>query len=75
LRVFFRYAEQRGWCSRGLATAIMCPRIFADEGLPKGPSWEGVRRLLATTEGDDPKSIRDRAIGGAASSMIARASE
>lgn len=62
LRVFFRYAEQRGWCSRGLAAAIMCPRIFADEGLPKGPSWEDVRRLLAATEGDHPKSIRDRAI-------------
>ena len=62
LRVFFRYAEQRGWCSRGLAAAIMCPRVFADEGLPKGPSWEDVRRLLAATEGDHPKSIRDRAI-------------
>jgi integrase/recombinase XerD len=62
LRVFFRYAEQRGWCSRGLAAAIMCPRVFADEGLPKGPSWEDVRRLLAATEGGHPKSIRDRAI-------------
>lgn len=62
LRVFFRYAEQRGWCSRGLAAAIMCPRVFADEGLPKGPSWEDVQRLLAATDGDDPKSIRDRAI-------------
>jgi site-specific recombinase XerD len=62
LRVFFRYAEQRSWCSRGLAAAIMCPRIFADEGLPKGPSWEDVQRLLAGTEGDHPKGIRDRAI-------------
>jgi integrase/recombinase XerD len=62
LRVFFRYAEQRGWCSRGLAAAIMCPRVYADEGLPKGPSWEDVQRLLASTEGDHPKSIRDRAI-------------
>jgi integrase/recombinase XerD len=62
LRVFFRYAEQRGWCSRGLAAAIMCPRVFADEGLPKGPSWGEVQDLLAATEGDDPKHIRDRAI-------------
>jgi integrase/recombinase XerD len=62
LRVFFRYAEQRGWCSRGLAAAIMCPRVFADEGLPRGPSWEDVRRLLVATEDDHPKSIRDRAI-------------
>ena len=62
LRVFFRYAEQRGWCSRGLAAAIMHPRIFADEGLPQGPSWDDVQRLLAGTEGDDPKHVRDRAI-------------
>ena len=62
LRVFFRYAEQRGWCARGLAAAIMSPRLFADEGLPKGPSWDDVRRLLTSTESDEPKNIRDRAI-------------
>jgi site-specific recombinase XerD len=62
LRVFFRYAEQCGWCTRGLAAAIMCPRVFADEGLPKGPSWEDVQRLLSSTEGNHPKNIRDRAI-------------
>jgi len=62
LRVFFRYAEHRRWCSQGLAAAIMCPRVFADEGLPRGPSWDDVRRLHATAEGDNPKSIRDRAI-------------
>jgi integrase/recombinase XerD len=62
LRAFFRYAEQRGWCTPGLATAIMSPRLFADEGLPKGPSWADVQRLLTSTEGDQPKNIRDRAI-------------
>jgi integrase/recombinase XerD len=62
LRSFFRYAEQRGWCRRGLVTAIMSPRLFADEGLPKGPSWTDVQRLLISTEGDRPKNIRDRAI-------------
>lgn len=62
LRVFFRYAEHCGWCSRGLASAIMAPRVFADEGLPTGPSWEDVQRVLATVEGDDPKDIRDRAV-------------
>jgi len=62
LRAFFRYAEQRGWCSLGLAAAIMGPRLYADEGLPKGPTWDDVQRLLASTEGDQPKDIRDRAI-------------
>ncbi len=62
LRAFLRYAEQRGWCAPGLAAAIISPRLFADAPLPKGPSWEEVQRLLATTEGDRPKDIRDRAI-------------
>jgi integrase/recombinase XerD len=62
LRAFFRYAEQCGWCRPGLAAAIMSPRLFADEGLPKGPAWSDVQRLLANTEGDQPKNIRDRAI-------------
>lgn len=62
LRVFFRYAEQCGWCTPGLATSIMHPRIFAGEDLPRGPSWEDVQRLLAKTQGDHAKSIRDRAI-------------
>lgn len=62
LRTFFRYAEQRGWCDPGLAAAIMSPRLFAEEQLPKGPSWKNAQRLLATTDGDLPKNIRDRAV-------------
>ncbi len=62
LRSFFRYAEQRGWCAPGLAAAITSPRLFADEQLPKGPSWEDAQRLLASTEGNLPKNIRDRAV-------------
>ena len=62
LRSFFRYAERQGWCRSGLEAAIMSPRLFADEGLPKGPSWTDVQRLLASTEGNLPKNIRDRAV-------------
>lgn len=62
LRAFFHYAETNGWCRRGLAGSIRGPRLFAQEGLPSAPSWEDVCRLLATTEGDEPQVIRDRAI-------------
>src|SRR6266516_6376328 len=62
LRAFFRYAETRGWCSRGLADAIILPRIFQGETLPLGPSWQEVKRLLSGTEGNRPTDIRDRAI-------------
>lgn len=62
LRTFFRFAEARGWCRKGLAVAIQGPRIFAQASLPIGPSWDEVRCLLELTEGDRPVDIRDRAI-------------
>ena len=62
LRAFFHYAEQRGWCAKGLAAAIISPCMFADELLPTGPSRVDVQRLLASTEGDRPRDIRDRAL-------------
>jgi site-specific recombinase XerD len=62
LRAFFRYAERRGWCRKGLAACIRGPRVFAQASLPTGPSWDDVRRLLAMTEGNRRADVRDRAI-------------
>jgi integrase/recombinase XerD len=62
LRLFFRFAEERGWCRRGLAATIMAPRVSAHENLPLGPSWDDVKRVLATCEGNRPSRIRDRAL-------------
>jgi len=62
LRAFFRFAETRGWCRKGLAASIQSPRVFAQASVPLGPSWDDVRRLLAMTEGDKPSNIRARPI-------------
>lgn len=62
LRAFFRDAEGRGRCRAGLAATIPLPRLYAGEGVPAGPSWEEVRRVVASADGDRPKDIRDRAI-------------
>ena len=62
LRAYFRFAAQRGWHDPGLAAAIPAPRIYCDEQLPRGPSPDEVRRLLATAEGDRPGDLRDRAV-------------
>jgi integrase/recombinase XerD len=62
LRSFLRYAESRGWCTRGRAALVASPRVYQHENLPVGPSWSDVQRLVATTEGSRPKDIRDRAI-------------
>ena len=52
LRAFFRFAETRGWCRKGLAMSIRSPRMFSEPSLPMGPSWDDVCRLLAMTEDD-----------------------
>jgi integrase/recombinase XerD len=62
LRLLLRFAEERGRCRQGLAAALMVPRVYTHEGLPTGPSWDDVKRLLAATEGDRPARIRDRAL-------------
>jgi integrase/recombinase XerD len=62
LRAFFRYAETRGWCATGFAKGIEAPKIYQYEGLPDGPSWEEVRRLLKSLKGSAPAVLRARAI-------------
>jgi integrase/recombinase XerD len=62
LRSFFRHAELHAWCAKGLAAGIDGPRIFKQEGLPVGPTWPDVERLLTTARGDRPREIRDYAI-------------
>lgn len=62
IRPFLRFAERRSWCRPGLADAIRTPRMYSHEGLPLGPSWEDVKRLIAAARGDEPVAIRDRAM-------------
>jgi integrase/recombinase XerD len=62
LRSFFRYAERRGWCSSGIAAAIDSPRLFKQEGLPRGPLWTDVQRLIDSTSGSEPRDRRDHAV-------------
>jgi integrase/recombinase XerD len=62
LRSFFRHAEVHAWCAKGLAAGIDGPRIFKQEGLPIGPTWPDVERLLMSTRGDRSREIRDYAI-------------
>lgn len=61
LRSFFRYAEAQGW-THGIAAAIDAPRTYAQEGLPLGPTWEEVQKLIASFSGNSAADIRDRAI-------------
>jgi site-specific recombinase XerD len=62
LRSFFRYAEMQGWCPPGIAAAIDAPRLFKQEGLPRGPRWVDVQRLTGSAAGESPRDTRDHAI-------------
>jgi integrase/recombinase XerD len=62
LRSFFRYAEQRCWCKPRIAEGIISPRLYAQEGLPEGPKWKEVQRLLKGIKGSSAAALRARAV-------------
>ncbi len=62
LRTFVRYAEQQGWCRPGLASGVLPSRTHPGEAIPQGLNRDEVARLLASSEGDRPADIRDRAV-------------
>lgn len=62
LRPFLRFAEARQWCRRRLADGVQTPHLYRHEGLPLGPSWDDVKRLLAATRGNGYGDIRTRAL-------------
>jgi site-specific recombinase XerD len=62
LRAFFRHAEQFGWCKPGIAGSIESPRLYVHEGLPEGPEWKDVQRLLESITKESPAAMRTKAI-------------
>ena len=62
LRVFFKFAESRGWCRSNLAAAAVGPRRYRQENLPQGPAWADVQRLLVLLDSEQPTDVRDRPI-------------
>ena len=62
LRSWFAHCEARRWVRPRLAAAILLPRIYREEALPIGPTWEVVGRMLAAVAGDEPAQLRDRAV-------------
>lgn len=63
VRAFIRHAERRGWCATGLADAFHGPRIYREHGLPLGPSWDEVNRLIQdAASSNDAADVRDYAI-------------
>jgi integrase/recombinase XerD len=62
LRAFFRHAEFRAWCRPGIANLIEGPRAYQKDGLPDGPTWPDVRRLVDSAQGSKSTDYRARAM-------------
>jgi len=62
LRSWFSHCQRRGWARPGLAGTIITPRVYRHEGLPLGPSWAEIGRVLVQTAGNEPAQLRDHAV-------------
>jgi len=62
LRSFFSYTEGCGQSRAGLAIAIHVPRLYAQESLPTGPSWDNIQSTLILSKGDRSADIRASSI-------------
>jgi integrase/recombinase XerD len=62
LRAFFLHAEGRGWCAPKLAAGIRKPTLPKYDGVPKGPTWKDVRRMVRFVRKITTPSLRGHAI-------------
>jgi integrase/recombinase XerD len=60
LRSFFRYAESKNWCRRGMASGIKGPAIPKYNTQPQGPTWKQVQLLLQECHSNRRADIRAR---------------
>jgi integrase/recombinase XerD len=75
LKVFFRFAERRRWCRKGISPGIFGPLVKSRDRVRKGPSWADVRRLIDSVGKDTPNDLRARAVLLLLSMYALRASE
>ena len=62
LRIWFRHCEANGWVRSGVAAALLVPRIYREEGIPIGPTWDTVGRVITDADGDTPLQRRNGAM-------------
>lgn len=62
LRDFFGYAEQNGWCNKGLKNSIQSARCYRQETLPSFIMWKDVKAVLDHNDQSTSTGVRDHAI-------------
>jgi site-specific recombinase XerD len=62
LRTFFGYAETQRWCCNGIRESIASPRVPRIAENLCGPSWEDVRRVIASFGNQKIYDLRAKAM-------------
>lgn len=63
IRVYLRYAAEKGWCSANLDKAIITPKVYGEENLPSFLSWDKILEILQFMKEQKGKSaLRNYAI-------------
>lgn len=63
IRVYLRYAVEKGWCIADLDKALITPKVYSEEHLPSFLPWDKVQKLLQSVKEQTGKSaLRDYAI-------------
>jgi len=53
---------RRGWVRPGLSASMLVPRVYREEGIPIGPTWDEVAHGIARADGDSLMQRRNGAI-------------
>ncbi|MCS2626491.1 tyrosine-type recombinase/integrase [Bacteroides xylanisolvens] len=56
IRVYLRYAVEKGWCITDLDKALITPKVYSEENLPSFLPWNKVQKLLQTVKEQTGKS-------------------
>jgi len=63
MRDFLKYAENKGWCRKGLSLSFKAPRVYHLEDIPSYAPWENVQNIMQKQrELEGSSAIRDYAI-------------
>lgn len=62
VRGLLRFLHAEGWHAADLAAQVEGPRVYREATVPPHFTWEELRRLVASIEGDSPLDLRDRAL-------------
>jgi integrase/recombinase XerD len=62
VRSFLRHAEERCWTKPGLYRAVPTFQLPKHQFTPKGPSWDGVQRIISSLRDNTQLEMRERAM-------------